>query len=121
VTQTFPTVVGFDYHVFLDIGVFNNTSVPMKNFPGPISVIVGWSGPNRENYSEQTCGPWNPKAEGAQWQTCDLRFHARSANTTVGIYGGPQGTRYIGLDKVSVQCEAPLASHAYCTNDFSLR
>src|SRR6266404_3483523 len=45
VTQTFPTVVGFDYHVFLDIGVFNNTSVPMENFPGPISVIVGsWGG-----------------------------------------------------------------------------
>ncbi len=121
VTQAFPTVVDFDYHVFLDIGVFNNTSNPVKNFPGPISVIVGWSGPSREHYSEQTCGPWNPTAEGAQWQTCDLRFRARSANTTVWIYGGPQGTRYIGLDKVSVQCDAPLANHAYCTPAFSLR
>jgi hypothetical protein len=128
VTQAFPTVVDFDYHVFLDIGVFNNTSNPVRNFHGPISVIVGWSGPSRENYSEQICGPWNPTAEGAQWQTCDLRFRARSANTTVWIYGGgplPQdpGTdaKYIGLDNVKVQCDAPLANHAYCTPAFSLR
>jgi hypothetical protein len=108
VTQTFPTVAGFDYdyHVFLDIGVFIS-SVSGKNLPGPISVIVGWSGPNGENPSEQTCGPFDATAEGAQWHTCELPFHARTANTTVRIYGA-LGKHYIGLDKVMVQCVAPL-------------
>ena len=99
VTQTFPTVAGFDYHVFLDIGVFISTSVPGKSLPGPISVIVGWSGPNGENPSEQTCGPFDATAEGAQWHTCELPFHARTANTTVRIYGA-LGKHYIGLTRL---------------------
>jgi hypothetical protein len=113
VTQTFPTVAGFDYHVFLDIGVFIS-SVSAKNLPGPISVIVGWSGPNGENPSEQTCGPFDATADGAQWHTCELPFHARTANTTVRIYGA-LGKHYIGLDRVMVQCVAPLGRHFFCT------
>ena len=35
VTQTFPTAAGFDYHVFLDIGVFISTSVPGRVCPDP--------------------------------------------------------------------------------------
>ncbi len=69
VMQTFPTAVGFDYHVIFDMGVYINSSIPAKSLPGPISVIVGWSGPNGENYSEQTCGPFDATADGPQWHT----------------------------------------------------
>jgi hypothetical protein len=122
VTQTFPTVVGFKYHLTFDIGIFNPT------YNAPITVVAALSGPNGENSTVMPCGLSKEQqpGPGPQWKTCESSwkpgepqyFKAVSATTTLKIYGKGTSkiTTYIGLDRVLVDCVAPLGRHYLCTN-----
>lgn len=122
VTQTFPTVVGFNYHLRFDIGIFNPT------YNAAITVFAALSGPNGENKTEMSCGLTKEQqpGPGPQWKTCETGwratdspyFKAVSATTTLRIYGvgTSHTTTYIGLDRVLVDCVAPLGRHSFCTS-----
>jgi hypothetical protein len=64
-------------------------------------------------YVQTTCGPFNPTEAGPQWTTCRLQFTARTASTTL-LIEGTTGKQYIGLDRVSVECVAPLGWPGFC-------
>ena len=88
------------------------------DFPGPISVLALISnGTPDQAYARTTCGPFDPdhKARpGNQSMTCALSFTAGAANTNL-TFIGTQGSHYIGLDNVSVQCVAPLGRPGFCS------
>lgn len=108
VRQFFQTATGFDYRVRFNVGV-------AMNFPGPVTVTVKWgTSADDENAKAQTCGPFDAKS-GVAWNTCEHRFTATGAQTILTI-SGTSGTRYIGLDKVSVDCYAPLGVANLCNN-----
>jgi hypothetical protein len=111
VRQTFTTKVGKKYALFFDIGVLNGGN---PNFSGPITVraLIG-----PEIGTQTPLSPdcsFNPTDPGARWWTCQFRFTADTASTTLTIVG-QAGKQYIGLDKVSVQCVAPLGMRGFCS------
>ena len=107
ILQTFATKAGKTYMLFLDIGVFNSSSQP--KFAGPITVVA-----TIDNQTLVTCGPFNPSGRGPQWQTCKDHFTAGTGSTTLAIFA-TAGQAYIGLDKVSVECIAPLGRLGFCS------
>ena len=108
IRQSFATIPHTRYWVSADIGVRNPV------YPGPIQVRIAMSATNSNliEYAQVTC-PYNPQAAGIQWTPCSMEFTANSDRTLISIYG-EQGTTYIGLDNVTVQCIAPLGRHAWC-------
>lgn len=109
VSQTFATIAGKPYILTFDIGTFR------PNFPGPIAVHVSVSnGFNDPLYGEMSC-PFDTTTPGPQWAHCSMNFTARNASTTIRIFG-EKGQRYIGLDKVSVECFSPLGRTGYCSS-----
>jgi hypothetical protein len=102
IRQSFPTTSGFDYVVRLSVGVFSL-------WPGPVTVTVMW-----DAAPPFTCPSVDAK-DGVSWITCEHQFKATSAQTELTISGG-SGTNYIGLDKVSVDCVAPLGRHDLCSS-----
>ena len=108
IRQSFATIPRTRYWASVDIGVKN------PEFSGPIQVRLAMSATssNLAEYAQVTC-PYNPSASGIQWTTCSLEFIANSDSTLISIYG-ERGTRYIGIDNVTVQCIAPLGRHAWC-------
>jgi hypothetical protein len=110
VSQTFATGVNKPYHLSFDIMVANGS------FPGPITVDALISrAPNEAAYARTTCGPFNPPGPGNQKTTCGLDFRAATASTTLTIAGTAAAHQYIGLDKVSVECVAPLGRRGWCS------
>ena len=132
VRHSFSTVAGFKYHLSFIIGIYPDT------YPGPVTVTTTVSGPDGTNYplsrfselgkqpdltqgTPPDCGPYNIQATGPQWRSCDFVFQARSTNATLTIDGTQaQPSRglgyYLGLDKVSVDCMAPLGMHYFCSS-----
>ena len=109
VAQTFSTKPRMPYQLSFDIGVMNPT------FPGPITVVAMVSSSPAENpYAQTTCGPFNPPGVGPLWTTCQLRFTAATGSTYLKIFGS-SGARYIGLDRASVECVAPLGRPGFCS------
>ena len=119
VMQHFPTTIGFQYRVAFVLGA-------TKNFGDTIAVTVSWStGPNQQNHVDLACGPVVLPGDPFQWTpdpgpgpeivagACDVRFKATAAESYLRIFGS-RGRRYIGLDRVSVECVAPLGRHALC-------
>ena len=100
VRQSIPTVSGFDYVVRFNVGV-------SSNWPGPVTVGIIWGAS-----PPFVCPSFDPKA-GVPWNTCEHQFKATSAETDLTIFGA-SGTHYIGLDKVLVDCVAPLGRHDLC-------
>ena len=115
VSQTFGTAVNKRYHLSFDIMVanitFNNTT-----FGGPITVdALIKRTPTEAPYAQTTCGPFNPTKPGNQAQTCGLDFTATTPRTTLTIVGAAAAHNYIGLDRVSVECVAPLGRQGFCS------
>jgi len=111
IRQSFATIPRTRYWAAVDIGVKN------PEYPGPIQVRIAVSATNSNlvEYAQVTC-PYNPTAPGIQWMLmppCNMEFTANSDSTLISIYG-EQGTHYIGIDNVTVQCIAPLGRHAWC-------
>jgi hypothetical protein len=104
--QTFTTKAGKKYMLFFDIGVFNDSAQP--KFSGPITVVA-----SIDNQPLSPCGPYNPTEPGPHWQTCKNQFTAATESTTLTIVA-IAGQSFIGLDKVSVQCIAPLGRPGFC-------
>ncbi len=108
IKQAFPTAKGVPYELEYDIMVS-----PVPSYSGPIAVRARISSAADEiDYVTASC-PFNPSPTAKQSMSCTLRFVARSDATTLKLFG-EEGKRYIGLDRVSVQCVAPLGVHAWC-------
>ena len=109
VRQTFATAARMPYELSLDI------MVSPPRFAGPITVVALISkAPGEQAYAQAECGPFNPTAPGNHSTTCRLRFTAVTASTTLTLVG-TAGTHYIGLDRVSVECVAPLGRPGFCS------
>jgi hypothetical protein len=110
VSQTFGTTVNKRYHLSFDI------MVAPPSFGGPITVdaLIKRS-PNEAPYAQTTCGPFNPTTPGNQAKTCGLDFTATTPSTTLTIVGTAAAHNYIGLDRVSVECVAPLGRQGFCS------
>src|SRR4029450_1517110 len=110
VSQTFGTTVNKRYHLSFDIMV----APPPFGGPIPVDALIKRS-PNEAPYAQTTCGPFNPTTPGNQAKTCGLDFTATTPSTTLTIVGTAAAHNYIGLDRVSVECVAPLGLQGFCS------